>query len=57
MLNLQELLNGAHVVRSWDLVSGLVAFVGYVFELNKHFSRMGLVSLVPDGGGKGFYYH
>jgi hypothetical protein len=35
------------VVRARDLGSGLVAFVGYVFERTKHLSGMGPVSLVP----------
>jgi hypothetical protein len=44
------------VVRAWDLGSGLVAFVGYAFERTKHLSGMGLISIVPNGGGKGTYY-
>jgi hypothetical protein len=35
------------VVREQDVVSGLIAFVGLVFERTKHLSGMGPVSLVP----------
>jgi hypothetical protein len=35
------------MVRSWDLGSGPVAFVGSALERTKHLSGMGPVSLVP----------
>jgi hypothetical protein len=35
------------MVRSWDLGSGPMTFVGQVFECTKHLSGMRPVSLVP----------